>query len=806
MPPLPLPLEVLPEPDASHAGEVLIELGIILLVLALLGRIAVRIGIPSIPLYLLAGVVMGDGGFIPVSAGEEFLEVGAEIGVVLLLLLLGLEYSPQDLRNGLKSNWVAGLVDGLANAVPGFAVGLMMGWSLTASLLLAGVTYISSSGIIARLLDDFDRVANRETPVLLSLLVMEDIVMAVFLPIMAVLLVGATLIQGAIAAGIALGVVAVAFVVSMRFSENVSRLVHSHSRELLLLTVLGLTFLVAGLADAVQVSAAVGAFLLGLTLSGQVADDVRGLLPPLRDVFGGLFFVFFGLTIDPRDLLPVLLREGGRDFGGALAWGEPQHLAPFGETSPFAGLAIQDEVTVSRQVLAEPEADLAQKTWARLQDGTPLVTAEREGRGWLVLFHVTAGPDWSTLPLSGLFPEMLERVTAFAEGGAGPATETGAAWQPDRVLTADGRLTAPPPEAEAIPAADWETAVPDARHPPGLYRRGAALEGMNVANAEFTMERFPRAAGVAVDDYGARAPRAMAGPFLILAMLLLVADAIAALVLSGRARALLRRLRPAPAGAIAGLALALLILPDMARAQAVDAPPPDGAFDVRLAYVMTGDSRVDEMSQAGLIGLSFELIQRTAVEPADPVGVNLERDELIFYPLIYWPITADAQPLSPEAAAKLDEYVRAGGTVLIDTQDAGSRIMQGGASEAMRRALAGVDVPPLQPVPKDHVLTKSFFLLDTFPGRWSEGNVWVEADPDSNARDGVSGWVVGGNDWAAAWAVDAQGRPVAALPGAEPRQREFAYRFGINLVMYVLTGNYKSDQVHVPALLERLGQ
>ncbi|WP_062077314.1 cation:proton antiporter [Demequina globuliformis] len=304
---IPLPLEVLPEPEASHAGEVLIELGIILLVLAGLGRLAARMGIPSIPLYLLAGLLMGEGGLIPVSAGEEFLEVGAEIGVVLLLLLLGLEYSPRDLRNGLKSNWVAGLLDGLANGVPGFAMGLILGWSPTASLLLAGVTYISSSGIIARLLDDFDRIANRETPILLSILVMEDIVMAVFLPITAVLLVGATVIQGAIAAAIALTLVALAFVVSMRYSEKVSSMVHSHSRELLLLTVLGLTFLVAGLADAVQVSAAVGAFLLGLTLSGQVADDVRGLLPPLRDVFGGLFFVFFGIGIDPRNLIPVLV-------------------------------------------------------------------------------------------------------------------------------------------------------------------------------------------------------------------------------------------------------------------------------------------------------------------------------------------------------------------------------------------------------------------------------------------------------------------------------------------------------------------
>ncbi|WNM24622.1 cation:proton antiporter [Demequina capsici] len=294
---------------AAPAGTsaVLLELGVVLLVLAVLGRIAAKLGIPSIPLYLLAGLLMGDGGFIPVSAGEDFLAVGAQIGVVLLLLLLGLEYSPQDLQHGLRTTWQAGLVDGLANGAPGFVLGLLLGWSMTASLLLAGVTYISSSGIIARLLDDFDRYANRETPVILSLLVMEDIVMAVFLPIMAVLLVGASLVQGAVAAGIAIAIVAGAFFISLKFSAHVSKVVHSHSRELLLLSVLGLAFVVAGLAEAAQVSAAVGAFLLGLTLSGQVADDVRTLMPPLRDVFGGIFFVFFGLTIDPRDLVPVLL-------------------------------------------------------------------------------------------------------------------------------------------------------------------------------------------------------------------------------------------------------------------------------------------------------------------------------------------------------------------------------------------------------------------------------------------------------------------------------------------------------------------
>lgn len=356
----------------TSAALVLIELGVVFLVLAVLGRLAARIGIPSVPLYLLAGLVMGTGGFIPVDAGEEFLEVGAQIGVVLLLLLLGLEYTPDDLKVGLKTTWKAGIVDFVGNATPGFAIGLILGWSVTESLLLAGVTYISSSGIVARLLDDFDRLANRETPTILSLLVMEDIVMAIYLPIMAVLLVGASLVQGAVAAAIAITVVAGAIFISFRYSRHVSRLVHSHSRELLLLGVLGLAFLVAGLAEAVQVSAAVGAFLLGLTLSGQVADEVRALLPPLRDVFGGIFFVFFGIAIDPRALLPVLIpalilailtgatkiatgvwaaRRGGIGVKGQ--WRAGLSLVPHGEFSiVIAGLGVTAGVNAELGPLA----------------------------------------------------------------------------------------------------------------------------------------------------------------------------------------------------------------------------------------------------------------------------------------------------------------------------------------------------------------------------------------------------------------------------------------------------------------------
>ncbi|MCJ7827481.1 MAG: cation:proton antiporter, partial [Demequinaceae bacterium] len=292
---------------AVNVGDILIGLGIVLLVLAMLGRLAARLGVPSVPLYLIGGLFLGQGGPFPVHAGDEFLSVGAEIGIVLLLLLLGLEYSPQDLRDGMRSTWLAGLVDGLLNGLPGFAAGLILGWNWTASILLAGVTYISSSGIIARLIHDLGRIANRETPIILSLLVMEDIVMAVFLPIVAVLVIGASLTQGILAIAVALSVVAAAFAIAFRLGDRVSRAIHSRSSELLILTILGITFLVAGIADAVQVSAAVGAFLLGVTLSGRVADDVRTLLPPFRDVFGGFFFVFFGMRVELATLPPVLL-------------------------------------------------------------------------------------------------------------------------------------------------------------------------------------------------------------------------------------------------------------------------------------------------------------------------------------------------------------------------------------------------------------------------------------------------------------------------------------------------------------------
>jgi len=292
---------------AATSGRVLIELGAVLLGLAVLGRLAGRIGLPSIPLYLLAGLLVGDGGLAPLDASEDFIRIGADVGVVLLLLLLGLEYSAEELQHGLRRNWRAGVVDLVANFVPGLVLGLVLGWEPLAAVLLGGVTYMSSSGIIAKLLGDLDRIGNRETPIVLSILVMEDLAMAVFLPIVGVLLVGGSALEGTISVTVALVVVALALVASARFGTHVSRIVATRSKELLLLTLLGLTLLVAGLAEEVQVSAAVGAFLIGLTLSGQVAEEGRELLAPIRDVFGGLFFVFFGLQIDPASLPPTLV-------------------------------------------------------------------------------------------------------------------------------------------------------------------------------------------------------------------------------------------------------------------------------------------------------------------------------------------------------------------------------------------------------------------------------------------------------------------------------------------------------------------
>jgi len=527
---------------------------------------------------------------------------------------------------------------------------------------------------------------------------------------------------------------------------------------------------------------------------------------------GGLLVRFAGqrMTAGTDDLVPVKLRVGGRYLGGALAWAEPQKLAPFSDASPFAGLTIPGDVSVTRQVLAEPSVELSDRSWARLADGTPLVTARAQGKGWIVLFHITAGPTWSSLPLSGLYVDMMRRLMALSSGSRSSDMKSATTLPPVLTLDGFGRPRKPPAEVFPIRAADIARTVPSRTHPPGLYGVAGTEDALNAVGAKDAL--------LAIGDLGrpilqyAQTTVVALAPFLLaIAIALLFADAAISLFMRGY----LSRLRFARAAAVM---LALTFALHSRDVRADDAFDLKAATDTRLAYVITGLGDVDDMSKAGLIGLGNQLKLRTSYEPQEPMGVDVTKDDLSFFPLLYWPMDPREKDLTPEALSKISDYMRNGGTILFDTRDLTLGATQSASSpgqQTLRRLLAKLDLPPLEPVPGDHVLTKAFYILQDFPGRWDGGKVWVEALPpaDPNAGptparggDGVSPVIIGGNDWAAAWAVRADGSPIAdVVPGGE-RQRELAYRFGVNLVMYAFTGNYKADQIHVPALLQRLSK
>lgn len=530
---------------------------------------------------------------------------------------------------------------------------------------------------------------------------------------------------------------------------------------------------------------------------------------------GGTLVRFAGprLAAQSDDLVPVRLRQGGRTLGGALSWDTPEPLGAFDPDGPFAGLQAGPDVQVRRQVLAEPVPDLASRTWARLADGTPLVTAAPRGNGRVVLVHVTANTDWSDLPLSGVYVEMLRRLVSLAKVSNVAARASTVAAAPERLmplrsLDAFGALGAPPPNAEPIDSASFAETPAGPRHPPGLYGRADGMRAFNLGNTELALA--PLGIAGAVSDEALSELQALdLKPWLLgAAIVLALADGFAALMLAGGLGALRRNTGRLVKGLGAVLLAFVLIGPDAARA-ADDRMTIEAVRAFRLAYVRTGDAETDAVSKAGLEGLSRTLAERTAVEPDKPFGVDLETDELAFYPLLYWQVPASQASLSEGALQRLDRFMKTGGTLVIDTADADRDFGEGLAGPGaarLRALLANLDLPPLEPVPPDHVLTKSFYLLQEFPGRHAHGRLWVEASRGGADHDGVATIIVGSNGWAAAWARDAHGNPLyPVMPGGEI-QRERALRFGVNLVMYALTGNYKADQVHVPALLERLGQ
>jgi hypothetical protein len=589
-----------------------------------------------------------------------------------------------------------------------------------------------------------------------------------------------------------------------------------------------------------------GASMLVLADLGVLGEsNVAALTDWVSD--GGVLVRFAGprLSGGHDGLVPVDLRSGGRALGSALSWEQPQGLSPFAEGSPFSGLTADPSVKVERQVLAEPSATLPSRVWASLEDGTPLVTANAQGKGLVVLFHVTANADWSNLPLSGLFVEMLKRLadmapaagsltsgseTAGAASNAAAARTEDGAFTPLRTLNGYGELSAPPASAQPVESDDFFTMRPNATHPAGIYGRGGARHALNLEaarNGLTLLDNLP--SSFATAGYERARPTDLSGWLFAAALALFAADVLAMLYLSGTAGRLNRRRSPAAAMLAALVAGGLVLTANPPSLRAQDSASSQGlnaaeqfamqaSLDTRIGYVLTGNAEVDSTSKMGLTGLGRVLQARTSIEPAEPVAIDINRDVIVFFPIIYWPVLPDATPPDDALLAKLSDYMKNGGTIFFDTREDNNSVaaMTGSpspATQALRNILDKLDVPSLEPVPEGHVLTRAFYLMNTFPGRWANGQLWVEARTNNAddairaaASDGVSSIIIGSNDYAAAWAVDEAGNPQFPVsPGGEG-QREYAWRTGVNVMMYALTGNYKADQVHVPALLERLGQ
>ena len=505
---------------------------------------------------------------------------------------------------------------------------------------------------------------------------------------------------------------------------------------------------------------------------------------------------------------PVALRGSERSFGGALTWADPQRIDAFPPDSPFSDLSVDDSVEVRRQVLTRPSGDPGHVVWAALQDGTPLVTARPNEEGLLVLFHVTATPTWSDLPVSGLFPEMIDRITRLAAGAFG-TDDPNVPLAPLRLLDGYGALGPPPGNAQpAAPealgagtAAPGLYGAPDNAYAVNTYPEGsAALDPLTGAQLP------PNAVLRGEESANARRP----GPILLaLALGLFALDGLILAIRHWRAASgrLAAAIMIATVSGMTisgeGYAQSLAARPDLDRNALV------ASLRVTFGYVQTGDRELDRLVEAGLYGLSREATRRSALEPADPVPVDIERDELSVYPMIYWAITPGMPAPSDDALARLESFMAGGGMLIIDTRD-GERLsasIETPASGYLREILLRMNVPPLEPMPPGHILGRSFYRLNDLEGRNTGGPVWVEAEGAlRESTDGVPSLIIGGRDWAAAWAKDRTGRFLRPAGARGEAGREMAIRAGINFAMVALTGNYKGDQVHVQELLDRLGQ
>jgi len=505
-------------------------------------------------------------------------------------------------------------------------------------------------------------------------------------------------------------------------------------------------------------------------------------------------------------LLPVTLRRTSRQTGGAVTWDTPPRLSAFPENSPFRALEITDEILIKKQILAEPSLTLAEKSWATLQDGTPLITHEKRGGGRIVFIHVAPDSAWSNLPLSGVFPHLMKRLVTLAGAPDRDFANTQTTLLPLSVLDGFGHLAPPDKTVRPLDISGEAQPAPTPLNPPGLYGSGGNIYALNLGASLPPLRALSdNIANINTQIYGATQEKNLTAILLSIALILFLIDWMIIMAMSRtwnsrtpkRARAAL---------ILAAFFCAMFSLP----AQSIAAPQNtsrDYANGLYLAYIQTGDPTTDSITRKGLENLAQTLTLRTSVEPKGVAALDPQKDALAFFPLIYWAITDNPQAPSPDALRNIQNYLDHGGTILFDLREnTGGNLLarqyqNTPRSKALQSITSSLRVAPLQIVEKPHVLTKSFYLLDRFPGFFTGNNLWAEDIKDSG-RDGVASILISRNDMARAWAMD---RNSARSLENGPRQHELSLRSGVNLMMYTLTGNYKADQVHMTEILKRLG-
>ncbi|WP_412058170.1 DUF4159 domain-containing protein [Bartonella sp. DGB2] len=537
---------------------------------------------------------------------------------------------------------------------------------------------------------------------------------------------------------------------------------------------------------------------------------------------GGVFIRFAGdkLAKNPKDdtLLPVVLHAGQRQFGGTISWEEPQKLAPIDKTSPLYGLIPAADLVVNKQILSQPMAEDTNQTWLRLADGTPIVSAKKNGKGFMIFIHISADPAWSNLPLSGFFVDMLQRLTHLGGQSSAPPVQT--PLNPWRLLNEAGELVLPQVVQAGFTRAPLSPAVsyiPSLETPPGFYGKKPHLYAANLLNnkSQFLPLTTPaQNARIKISSYQTERTTALKGLFLGIALLLL---ALEGLFLNTKCLNLARRIRGRTKFFLMVFIFTFPGFYPIDPLNAQDLNPSQATSQIHLAYIMSGDQKVDETSRTGLESLSGFISTRTTVKPAMVVGLDIEKDDFTFYPLIYWPLVVRASLPSPKAIEKINAFMQRGGTILFDTRD---QIRQNLSFDdkptpetaQLRKILADLNIPPLAKAPANHAVSRAFYKMPDFPGRYRGSPLWIEESAirandkrPIQASDHVSSLLITANDFAAAWAHNTQGGWEYALIPNDPSQRLWSLRGGVNIIIYVLTGNYKADQQDAISLLQQWG-